>query len=114
MPNLKLMEPQVEILHPLPRYASPDCLRALANLGGRQLEIMVRELARYLDRSLHEIYPWDHDCLVRAVLSQVGTALLHLSIIKGDDYFVAMYRDLPHLLPLQQQCKEMMEIEIAP
>ena len=51
---------------------------------------------------------------MRAVLSQAGTAPLHLSIVEGDDYFVATYRNLPHLLPLQQQRKELMEIEIAP
>ena len=114
MPNLELMGPQAEIQHPLPRRASPDRLRTLANLGGRQLEIMVCELARYPDRSLHKIYPWDRDCLVRAVLNQAGIALLHLSIVEGDDYFVVTYRNLPHLLPLQQQHKELMEIEIAP
>ena len=114
MPNLELMGPQAEIQHPLPRCASPDHLCALANLGGGQLEIMVHELARYPDGSLHEIYPWDRDCLVRAVLCQAGTGLLHLSIVEGDDYFVVTYRDLPHLLPLQQQHKELMEIEIAP
>ena len=114
LPNLELMEPQVEMVHPLLHCTSPDCLCALANLGGGQLEIMVWELVRYPNRSLHEIYPWDHDCLVRAVLSQAGTALLYLSIVEGDDYFMVMYHNLPHLLPLQQQCKEMMEIEIAP
>ena len=114
LPNLELMGPQAEIQHPLLHCASPDCLCALANLGGRQLEIMVQELVRYPDGSLHEIYPWDHDCLVRAVLSQTGTTLFHLSIIEGDDHFIAMYCDQPHLLPLQQQCKEMREIEIAP
>ena len=51
---------------------------------------------------------------MKAVLSQAGTTLLHLSIVEGDNYFVVTYCDLPHLLPLQQQCKEMMEIEIAP
>ena len=101
VPNLELMEPQAEIHHPLLRCANPDRLHALTNLGGGQLEIMVCELARYPDRSLHKIYPWDRDCLVRAVLKQAGTAPLHLSIVKGDDYFVATYHDLPHLLPLQ-------------
>ena len=112
--NLELIGPQAEIQHPLLRHASPDHLCALTNLGGGQLEIMVRELIRYPDGSLHEIYSWDCDCLVRAILSQAGTALLHLSIVKGDDYFVVTYCDQPHLLPLQQQHKEMMEIEIAP
>ena len=114
MPNLELMGPQAEIQHPLPIRASPDRLRALANLAGGQLETMKRELVRYPDGSLHEIYPWDRDCLVRAALKQQGTAPLHLSIVKGDDYFVATYHELPHLLPLQHQRNETREIEIAP
>ena len=51
---------------------------------------------------------------MRAVLSQTGTAPFHLSIIKDNDHFIITYYEQPHLLPLQQQCKEMMEIEIAP
>ena len=78
------------------------------------MEIMVQELARYPDGSLHKIYPWDHNCLVRAVLKQAGTAPLHLSTVEDNNYFMAMYHELPHLLPLQQQHKETMEIEIAP
>ena len=112
--NLELMRPQAEIQHPLSCCTSPDHLYTLANLDGRQLEIMVQELVRYPDGSLHKIYPWNHDCLVRAVLSQAETTLLHLSIIKGDNYFVVTFCDQPYLLPLQQQCKEMREIKIAP
>ena len=89
------------------------CPLSRTKCNSRQLEIMVWELARYPVRSLHKIYPWDHDCLVRAVLSQAGTAPLHLPIIEGDDYFVTTFHKQPHLLPLQQQHKEMIEIEIA-
>ena len=41
LPNLKLMGHQVEMVYPLLRHTSSDCLHALANLGGRQLKIMV-------------------------------------------------------------------------
>ena len=56
-PTFELMEYQLH--HPLPRRASPNRLRALTNLGGGQLEIMVRELVRNPDGSMDKIYPWD-------------------------------------------------------
>ena len=107
------MGPQAEIQYPLLCHTSPDCFCTLANLGGGQLEIMVQELTRYSDGSLHEIYPWDHDYLVRAVLSQMGTVLFYLSIIKDDEHFITTFHNQPHLLQLQQQHKKMMEIEIT-
>ena len=111
-PNFELMEYQLH--HPRPCHASPTQLCALANLGGGQLEIMVQELVQNPDGSLDEIYPWDRDCLVRAALHQMETAPFHISIIEGDDHFVTSFRNLPHLLPLQHQRKQLMEIEIAP
>ena len=112
--NFNIMELQVEVHHPLPCHTSPDQLCALVNLGGRQLEAMRRELIRYPDGRLHEIFLWDCDCLVRAVLHQTGAAPFHLSIIEDDEYFITTFRDQPHLLPLQQQHKETMQIEITP
>ena len=69
--NLKLMELQIEVHHLLPYCASPEQLCALANLGGGQLKAIRQELIRYPNRSLYKIFPWDHNCLVRAVLHQM-------------------------------------------
>ena len=75
---------------------------------------MAQELVRYPDRSLYEIYPWDWDCLVRAVLYQTGTVPYYITIIKGDKYFAAVFRDQSLLHLLQHQHKKIMEIEIIP
>ena len=85
-------------------------------MNGVKPEEMREQVMCYPNGSMHIAHPWDLDCFIDAVLRQLQSEAFYLHIydIPRDELTLSIFTQPPVLLLLQDQQKEVIEIEIAP